>query len=653
MAIGNVKTTQDHLDRLSRSNPTTAIVELIWNALDAGGSAVEVTFETSNLGGISAIEVKDFGDGIDPSELDSSFGKIGDSLKKIRTRTPEGRTVHGSLGQGRFKAFALGAHATWNTTFKRNEKLYSYQISVIKDKLNSYRSTEPKETTFHKTGTVLRIDQISDKKVDTLVANTSQVDILQSIALYLMQYKDVNVTYDRKALDPSLTIKRKKKFILETIQDITGEAELTIIEWNIAYKGKKLYLCDTQGFSRDEIDGIIKFPGYDFTAYLQSESIDELYKTNELAAKTLNQKYKALLDTAKDKIRNYFTELAAEEASKIVEKWKEDKIYPFTEDEISHPVKKAESQVFDIVAARVYEHHKPFRDGENDAKELTLRLLRQAIENKPQNAIKIINEVLRLPKDKQDELAELLERTSLESVLNAANIVTKRIDTILGLEEIIFSKEWKKHLRERTQLHRLLVHELWVFGEQYTLDTDDESLKQVLIKHLRHLDRSDLAEQIGDVKLITDEGGIPDIMMSRKITRPDKKFEHLVLELKAPRVKIGPDEITQIEKYAFSVIDDERFSKSDVIWTFYLISNDFSKFAETKANSDDRPYGCIFSKGNATIWIKKWSDILHEAKYRYEFFRQKLEIEASREEGIQHLFDKYENIFKTAKTSGT
>lgn len=647
MAIGNVETTQDHLDRLSRANPTTAIAELIWNGLDAGGSCVEVIFETSNLGGISAIEIKDYGSGINPDELELTFGRIGDSLKKTRVRTPEGRTVHGSLGQGRFKAFALGAHATWKTTFQRDETLYSYKISVIRDKLNSYISTEPEEICSGEKGTSVRIDQISDKKVDVLTSDASHIDVLQNLALYLMQYKDVCILYDRKNLDPSHVIKRRKKYLLEKVSGIDNDVELTIVEWSIPYKGKKLFLCDSNNFARDEVDGIIKFPGYDFTAYLKSEAIDDLCKTNEIAAKSLNPKYKSLLDTAKEKIREYFTELAAEDASKVVKKWKDDNIYPFTEEETSHPVKKAESQVFDIVAARIYEHHKPFRDGENDAKELTLRLLRQAIENKPQNAIKIINEVLRLPVEKQNDLAELLERTSLEAILNAANTVTKRIDTIIGLEEVLFSKEWKKHLRERTQLHRILVHELWIFGEQYMLDTDDESLKAVLIKHMQHMGRAEFVKDVGDVKLITDEGGIPDIMMSRQISRPDKKFEHLVLELKAPRVKIGPDEITQIEKYAYSVIDDERFSKSDVIWTFYLISNDFTKFAETKANSNDRPYGCIYSKENATIWIKKWSDILHEAKYRYDFFRKKLEIEASRQEGLQHLLNKYDTIFKT------
>lgn len=653
MAAGQVETTQDHLDRISRTNPATALVELIWNALDAGGTSVDISFETNTLGGISAIEVKDCGSGINPDELEFTFGKIGGSLKQTRTRTPEGRTVHGALGQGRFKAFSLGPHVTWHSIFNQNNKFYSHEISVIKEKLNSYIATDPTECFAESTGTTVRVNNISDKKVDALISDGSRNDILHDIALYLMQYNDVTIIYDRKRIDPSKAILRSKKYILELLSELGDEPELTIVEWNTGYKGKKLYFCDSKGFSRDEVDGIIKFPGYEFTAYLKSNLIDALHASNDISARTLNPTYKRILDAVKDKLREHFTALAAQDASKLVARWKEEDIYPFTDEETAHPVKKAESQVFDIVASRIYEHHKPFRDGEHEAKELTLRLLRQAIENKPQNAIKIINEVLRLPKDKQNDLAELLERTSLESILNAANVVTKRIDTILGLEEILFAKDWKKRLRERTQLHRILVHELWVFGEQYTLDTDDESLKQVLIKHLKHLGRAEFAKEVGDVKLITDEGGIPDIMVSRKITRSDKKFEHLVIELKAPKVKIGSDEITQIEKYAFSVIADERFSKNDVIWTFYLISNSLDSYAEIKASADGLPYGCIHRKDNVTIWIKKWSDILHEAKFRYDFFKNQLEIEASREEGMQHLLTKYESIFSKQKYDGT
>lgn len=35
--------------------------------------------------------------------------------------------------------------------------------------------------------------------------------------------------------------------------------------------------------------------------------------------------------------------------------------------------------------------------------------------------------------------------------------------------------------------------------------------------------------------------------------------EQLIVELKAPRVKIGPDEITQAKRYAIAVSRDERF----------------------------------------------------------------------------------------------
>jgi hypothetical protein len=83
------------------------------------------------------------------------------------------------------------------------------------------------------------------------------------------------------------------------------------------------------------------------------------------------------------------------------------------------------------------------------------------------------------------------------------------------LEQLLFDKQYKKRLLERSQLHRVLVNELWVFGEQYVLGLDDESLKTLLNSHLKLLGRKALA---GNVRDINGENAIPDLMLSGRMS---------------------------------------------------------------------------------------------------------------------------------------
>jgi hypothetical protein len=62
--------------------------------------------------------------------------------------------------------------------------------------------------------------------------------------------------------------------------------------------------------------------------------------------------------------------------------------------------------------------------------------------------------------------------------------------------------------------------------------------------------------------------------MTRKVpsARPDER-DYLVVELKAPSVKIGQKETGQVRSYAFAVQDDERFRNIKARWEFWVVSN--------------------------------------------------------------------------------
>ena len=62
----------DHLDKVSKSSPLTAVTELVWNALDADANTVEVIVDSGDMG-TYAIHVKDDGHGIDYDKASAYF----------------------------------------------------------------------------------------------------------------------------------------------------------------------------------------------------------------------------------------------------------------------------------------------------------------------------------------------------------------------------------------------------------------------------------------------------------------------------------------------------------------------------------------------------------------------------------------------------
>jgi DNA mismatch repair ATPase MutL len=70
----------DHVARLAHeSDPVRAVIELIWNAVDAEASVVAVEMERIASGAITRVRIEDDGHGISSDEVVSTFGRIGGS----------------------------------------------------------------------------------------------------------------------------------------------------------------------------------------------------------------------------------------------------------------------------------------------------------------------------------------------------------------------------------------------------------------------------------------------------------------------------------------------------------------------------------------------------------------------------------------------
>jgi len=191
-------------------------------------------------------------------------------------------------------------------------------------------------------------------------------------------------------------------------------------------------------------------------------------------------------------------------------------------------------------------------------------------------------------------------------------------------------------------LHKILVEELWIFGEQYSYGCDDVSLRNVLKEHLKLLDREHLSKEIKTDEL-KDLNDIPDICLySQYTTGRHDEYENLVIELKRPSCKLDVDEINQIERYAFKVMENKYFDKEKTKWTFIILASNLSEYTRIKCKQSDRPYG-LMSRGDCyEIWVKEWSQIMQESKGKLKYLKDHLELNVvDNSEGIKYLKEKY------------
>lgn len=634
----------DFLARQTRALPVAALSELIWNGLDGEASRVNVEFERKDLaGGLSKIVVYDNGEGFSRSEAGKLFGNLGGSWKRSTRRTrSKGRMVHGQEGRGRYKAFALGRSIQWKVCYLDEGKPKAFEIRLLESDLKDVAITEEREALGRTTGVIV---EITDIKRDFKVFSSEEglQELAETFALYLIGYKDASIYVGEHRVDPESAIAAQEKMPLPSLKDADGTtypAELHLIEWRADTK-RTLYLCSENGFPLDQVETRFHIPGFSFSAYLKSPYISALQNDGRLGLAEMVPELRTGIEVAREAIKEHFRERAARQARNVVEEWKAADIYPF-KGEPASPVEKAERQVFDIVAVNVQEFAPELAESSPKARALHLRMLRYAIERGPEDLQLIFREVLDLPERKQKELAALLQETTLSAIITAAKTVADRLKFVSALESIVFDPETKGRLKERSQLHRILAENTWVFGEEYNLWASDKDLKRVLEKHRKVLDPNIVIDE--PVKVIGKKRGIVDLMLSR-VTRRHRAndIEHLIVELKAPKVKISADEITQAKRYAMAVSKDERFhTVSGVRWHFWIVSNSYDDFAsEEIAGGPDPARQLIHRKDNIAVGIKTWGELIEENRARLQFFQEQLQHSADESAAIRYLQERH------------
>lgn len=166
----------------------------------------------------------------------------------------------------------------------------------------------------------------------------------------------------------------------------------------------------------------------------------------------------------------------------------------------------------------------------------------------------------------------------------------------------------------------------------------------------KHIEKLDIKDVELHTPVLQHDGrrGIVDLMLSRNVPRGGASArEHLIVELKRPRLVVTSKELMQIENYALAVVRDERFRAVPARWEFWLITGEFDELVKAKSRQANRPVGLITDNDELgfRVWVKTWGQLLEENRSRMQFIQENLGFEPDHEASLKKLKLRFADLF--------
>ena len=640
-----LQTSDDLVARLANeSDPIRAVVELVWNSIDAEAWTVSVTLDReSALEGILAVHVEDDGHGISVDEVTSSFGRIGGSWKLHALRSKNDvRSIHGSKGEGRLRAFALGSRLRWRSTSADTVGAL-HQVTITGQRSNRTRfEWESASIEADAPGTTFTAFNDEQRSLGALTNGNALHAIQSPFAPILLDNPRLKISYDGVILDPRKEIVTDSTIpaAVESADGSSSELLVRIIEWRQGKHRVIYYGADGEHFSYEE-DGKEIEGQYSFSAYVTWPGLKDranYLQYGELAPEPLNEIWRL----AHEVVRRHFAARRRERRREQVEGWKETGIYPYHGEAASEP-EQAERTLFDVVSGTL----SPQIPRNAPAARLTLALLRDAIRHDPGKLTAILHEVVALNSDDREALTRLLGETTLPAIIKSTNIVANRNKFLLALEHLLFHPEDSRTVGERDHLHHLLEGELWIFGEGYNMMNSERGLTQLLRTHLGLAGLPD--KNVKSVLRWDGKKGRVDLHLAAKAQEHDR-IRHLIVELKAPDIVIGRKELDQVEDYGNAIVGDPQFMGASSQWDIILIGTQLDSVATNKIHPNAKALGRFWAPdpvdGGPLVrcYVRRWRDVLDENKRRLDFLTSVLQHDPSIAEGLEFVRERYSDV---------
>lgn len=642
-----VKAGKSVLERFASQPAVDALVELIWNALDAEADHVVVRFDRGSLGEggvehVTRVRVEDNGHGIQPATAVEQFTSLGDSWKLgLSGRTLNGkRVLHGRLGRGRFFAYSLGHTVTWDTVWEQPDgERIQFRVKGSRSAINQFTVSNPLSTHVQHTGTTVDIRVDQNKTLSTLLDEDLSVRLSARFAPHLLGNRDIKVWVDGALLDPNPLIAARQDDVSLTEvsrDDLDGfpVPVLRLIEWNDQVRNEMpaIVLCNQDGAALAELDQqkkqTVKVTGYVLWRGFGTAGHDLLLA--EL-------KYGPIIDAARTHVAEYVRRRVDDLRGSIVKQLVDEQSYPYAATPPDDPVERAEQQLYDVllVAAR------SAIGSSKRERRMTARLMQIAVQERTGQVDDILDGVMGLPPDIRDLLRDLLKDTSLASIVRAGGEVRARIELVVGLRRLLYSQDTADQMREIDQLHPLVRGHEWLFGEEWRMSRSEISLTNVLREVVPDtvMLEAELLPAGGQVRRSDGKAGRVDLLLQRLFHGPSGRPERLVVELKRPSLTLKPEHLEQVRSYARAL--DRHQGVTNGHWVFWLVGTQFDADLLGDAEQMDRDWGHVDKRANYDIYITRWSDLIEAAERRLEFVRGQLQLEIGQDEAATRLRERH------------
>lgn len=629
-----------------------AVCEYIWNGFEAGATKVSVTFHGEELREAMSLVVSDNGSGIPFHEFGDTFAKFLSSLKNNATIRLKSQL---NKGKGRFSYMCFSSSAEWTTTFEEDNTYKQYTITTNSVNRSAFGTTEPiilKEN-LH-TGTTVEFPLMEATVVNQLDYASMRKKLLEEFAWFLYLNKDNGfcLEYMGVELDVSQYINTE----LSRRSHITiGDSpfDINIIVWtnNVANSSKIYYLTErgeianvkNTSFNKNRVN--FYHAVFVSSKYITSDTFfpqDDEIEPSEQTEMEPQQNNKAVFRELKkvisalvaDVLKNF---LVGQADTKLAEMEQRGSMPKFPDDKYGELRKKD----FEVVAKELFcvEPNIFYKLNPTQEKSLLgfLNLLLNSEER--ENILEIVEQVVSLTPEQRSNFASILQRTKLQYIVDVIETIEKRIAIVEELKNIVF--DYASFANERNHIQKIIEQHFWLFGEQYHLLTADKNLKTSLEEFEKITENTNVHEPIAlsDKELAQRI----DVFLYSQRLQEDSSSEMLIIELKAPYIKLSLDVYNQVVRYANTLRKEPRFIAANRKWRFFAVCSVVEDEVKVKYENfvQHGKKGLVDIIGNFEIYALSWDDIFQSFEARHNFLLDKLKFDYSQ---VVATLDEQEDI---------
>jgi len=643
-------TTDPHLVKQTLThyaNTFVALRELIVNSLQASASEIKISFERGNPDtlepAISAITIWDNGNGLPYSEFDHSFMNIGTHNKKD------------GLGIGRFAAFQLGRVMEIESVAYDPQIRKTTKIQVRIDSQELTQSLEETSVEMYLEELEVKLPQYYQVRITNLYNNEQTCEKRNKLGKHFESDEFKRLIFENFAFD---IFEEKIRFYIDDVKidrtdflqgdpmkkevpyvSVRGnEHTLTYCFYNVLLPKKDISVFIQS--SSENVYVTMRRYGYaskwhtpDLGAwfiYISSDLFNGQSVSDFDLADLGDKESAAILANIRTIIDDFF-QVRNKDYDTFVAKLAHDTHYPFepSDNEIG-----LQESLFRKTVYIIEDQSKLLEKG-NEIRGLVYPMIKKLIQDGESRFI--IDKVMSLPLDKKQQLYELLQTADLEEIIKFSAQVASKLKFLDMLHELTYG-ELSKSLKERSQLHKIVQNELWIFNEAYNgtpaLWSDTKLARNLDELHRKYFNNQPTVE---DENLIEEYmetmGDITDLFFYNEKPLLDGRREVMIVELKAPSCAISDKEISQVRRYAYDIHHMPVFDKTQVAYKIVLISSRMSDRAQSEVKGYQatfKEHGLIEHKiesgEDIKVYVFTWTEIIEKNKRALNYLATSLKL---------------------------